>query len=77
MQIPPNPKYTEIQGKLKYSLRFCVFWVWGNLHTKNRHTISGKHAQELYADFYMLPKASEWNVASLKDKGCSLLAKSL
>ena len=26
---------------------------------KNRHIISGKHAQELYADFYMPPKASE------------------
>ena len=59
MQIPKKQKYIEILGKLKYSLCFCVFWVWGNLHIKNRHIISGKHAQELYADFYMLPKASD------------------
>ena len=63
MQIPQNPKYTEIHGKLTYSLCFCAFWVWGNLHIKNQHIISGKHAQELYADFYMLPRASEvWSV---------------
>ena len=42
-----------------YSLRFCVCWVWGNLHIKNRHIISGKQAQESYADLYMPPKASE------------------
>ena len=35
------------------------FGILGNLHIKNLHIISGKHAQELYADFYMLPKASE------------------
>ena len=35
------------------------FGVCGNLHIKNQHIISGKHAQELYADFYMLPKASD------------------
>jgi hypothetical protein len=27
------------------------------------HIISGKHAQELYVYFYMLPKASENNVS--------------
>ena len=35
-------------------LCFCEFGVWGSsLHIKNRHIISGKHAQELYADFEM------------------------
>ena len=35
------------------------FWVSGNLHIKNLHIIYGKHAQELYANFYMPPKASQ------------------
>ena len=44
-------------------LMFFVFlWFFGlgsSLHITNRNIISGKHAQELYADFYMPPKASQ------------------
>ena len=49
-----------------FALCFCEFWVWGSsLHITNRHTISGKHAEELYADFYMPPKASDHKSSSL------------
>ena len=34
----------------------CILGFGSGLHIKNRHIISGKHAQELYADFYMPPK---------------------
>ena len=36
---------------------------------KKMHIISGKHAQELYVDFYMLPKASECGEADGKKLG--------
>ena len=41
-------------------LVFLCIWILGVEFTyKNRHIISGKHAQELYVDFYMLLKASD------------------
>ena len=37
----------------------CVSVYFGFWHIKNRHILSGKHAQKLYADFYMPPNASD------------------
>ena len=48
-------------------LVFLCIWGFGVESTyKKLHIISGKHAQELYVDFYMLPKASEKQWANLQ-----------
>ena len=40
-------------------LYVLCFEGWGRVEIKNRHMISGKHAEELYVDFVMPPKASQ------------------
>ena len=55
MQIPRNPKYTQHARKNNVFLVFLCILGLG----ESAYIISGKHAKELYADFYMPPKASE------------------
>ena len=70
---PPNSKHTETNenqdihngvGRRTFvALIFLVFLCISGLGVdfayQNQHIFFGKHAQELHADFYMPPKASQ------------------